>query len=118
MSGSPERRRVMVVDDDADIRDFVLMVLVDEGYDVLAAPNGQVALAFYSLDPDEDAYMPFALNVLTFRGPEISEVDAFIVRTPTAPDRATAARMPEQPTNAEALAAAFENLGMPERMER
>jgi hypothetical protein len=80
--------------------------------------NGQVALAFYSLDPDEDAYMPFALNVLTFRGPEISEVDAFIVRTPTAPDRATAARMPEQPTNVQALAAAFENLGMPEKLER
>ena len=80
--------------------------------------NGQPALAFYSWDPGEDAYMPFALNVLTFRGPEISEVDAFIVRTPTAPDRATAARMPEQPTNAQALAAAFDNLGMPDRLER
>jgi RNA polymerase sigma-70 factor (ECF subfamily) len=80
--------------------------------------NGQVALAFYGWDADEGSYMPFALNVLTFRGRAISEVDAFIVRTPTAPDRATAARMPEQPTDALALAAAFENLGMPERIER
>ena len=30
--------------------------------------NGQEALAFYSWDEDEQAYMPFALNVLTFRG--------------------------------------------------
>jgi RNA polymerase sigma-70 factor (ECF subfamily) len=80
--------------------------------------NGQVALAFYSWDPDTDAYMPFALNVLTFRGAEISEVDAFIVRTPTAPDRETVARMPEQPTDAQALAAAFDNVGVPERLER
>ena len=27
--------------------------------------NGQPALAFYSWDPDEEAYLPFALNVLT-----------------------------------------------------
>src|SRR5438445_728605 len=36
--------------------------------------NGQVALAFYSWDDDEDAYMPFAVNGLTFRGQEISAV--------------------------------------------
>src|SRR5215210_2780996 len=40
--------------------------------------NGQVALAFYSWDDDEDAYMPFALNVLTFDGERISDVTAFI----------------------------------------
>ena len=30
--------------------------------------NGQPALAFYAWDEDEEAYLPFALNVLTFRG--------------------------------------------------
>ena len=41
--------------------------------------NGQVALAFYSWDEDERAYVPFALNVLTFRGELISDVTAFII---------------------------------------
>src|SRR6478672_5949123 len=44
--------------------------------------NGQEALAFFSWDEDEQAYMPFALNVLTFRGELISDVTAFIVRRP------------------------------------
>ena len=49
--------------------------------------NGQPALAFYSWDDDEGRYLPFALNVLTFRGEQISEVDAFITRSIEDPDR-------------------------------
>jgi CheY-like chemotaxis protein len=37
---------VLIVDDDPGIRDFLIMVLSDEGYDVLAAPDGRVALDF------------------------------------------------------------------------
>ena len=60
--------------------------------------NGQVALAFYSWDDGEQAYLPFALNVLTFRGELISDVTAFIVNTPPPDDdREVIARMPEQP---------------------
>jgi RNA polymerase sigma-70 factor, ECF subfamily len=80
--------------------------------------NGQVALAFYTWDPDQTAYMPFALNVLTFRGPQVAEVDAFIVRTPPDPERETILRMPEYESDAQRLAAAFGNLGMPERLQR
>jgi two-component system, OmpR family, KDP operon response regulator KdpE len=36
--------RVLVVDDDPDIRDFVLFALSDEGHDVAVAPNGLVGL--------------------------------------------------------------------------
>ena len=62
--------------------------------------NGQVALAFYSWDDDEGAYLPFALNVLTFRGELISDVTAFIIRTPPEEDdREVILRMPEQPTS-------------------
>ena len=43
--------------------------------------NGQPALAFYAWDEDEQAYLPFALNVLTFRGNLISDVVAFVNRT-------------------------------------
>jgi RNA polymerase sigma-70 factor (ECF subfamily) len=81
-----------------------------------AHANGQVALAFYSWDPDEKAYLRFALNVLTLRGEEISDVTAFITRVAPNDDREVVARMPEHPFAANMLAAAFENLGLPERL--
>jgi RNA polymerase sigma-70 factor, ECF subfamily len=42
--------------------------------------SGQPALAFYQLDPDREAYVPLALDVLTLQGDRIAEVTAF--RTP------------------------------------
>jgi RNA polymerase sigma-70 factor, ECF subfamily len=79
--------------------------------------NGQPALAFYSWDPDEETYLPFALNVLTLRGNRIAEVDAFITRSTEIPDREVMARLPEQPYERTRLAAAFENFGLPERLD-
>lgn len=38
------RPLVMVVDDDDDVRESVSLLLSDEGYDVVTAPNGAVAL--------------------------------------------------------------------------
>ena len=35
---------ILIVDDDPDIRDFVEQVLVDQGYEVATASDGQVAL--------------------------------------------------------------------------
>jgi RNA polymerase sigma-70 factor (ECF subfamily) len=78
--------------------------------------NGQPALAFYSWDPDEEAYLPFALNILTLRGRQISDVTAFIVRSIEIPDRETMARMPEQPTHEGRLQAAFKNFDLPEKI--
>jgi RNA polymerase sigma-70 factor (ECF subfamily) len=79
--------------------------------------NGQMALAFYSWDPDEDAYMPFALNVLTIRGEEISDITAFIARATETRDREVLARLPEQPADPRRLAAAFENFGLPSKLD-
>ena len=42
-AGSP--LTVLVAEDDADTRALLSMLLEDEGYRVLAAPNGEVALA-------------------------------------------------------------------------
>jgi RNA polymerase sigma-70 factor (ECF subfamily) len=79
--------------------------------------NGQPALAFYSWDPGEECYLPFALNVLTLREDKIADVTAFITRSTEDPAREVMARMPEQPFEPSRLAAAFENFGLPERLD-
>jgi RNA polymerase sigma-70 factor (ECF subfamily) len=78
--------------------------------------NGQEALAFYAWDEKTGDYLPFALNVLTLRGGQISDVTAFIVRSAQDPDREVQARLPEQPYDAERLAAAFGQFGLPKKL--
>jgi CheY-like chemotaxis protein len=55
LSGVEARKphRILVIEDDDDIRDFVSMVLEDAGYSVAAAANGAVALQ--TLQDDEPA---------------------------------------------------------------
>ena len=78
--------------------------------------SGQAALAFYAWDAGEDAYLPFALNVLSFRGERISDVTAFIARATPVPDREVIARLPEQPADPVRMAAAFDNFALPQRL--
>lgn len=78
--------------------------------------NGQEAIAFYTWSDERGAYERFALNVLTFRGERISEVDAFLTRSTEDPSRETIARLPEQPFDPGRLAAAFERFGLPEEL--
>jgi RNA polymerase sigma-70 factor (ECF subfamily) len=78
--------------------------------------NGQPALAFYSWDEDEQAYLRFALNVLSFRGSEISSVTAFIVRTTEPEEPEAYENFPDQALDAARVAAAFDAFGMPERL--
>ncbi len=79
--------------------------------------NGQPALAFYTFSPEKGYYEPFALNILTFEGERISEVDAFMARTPPDPDPETILRMPEHEYDERALAAAFGRFDLPDRLE-
>ncbi len=79
--------------------------------------NGQVALAFYTWDPGENAYMPFALNVLTLRGKLIGAVDAFIARATPSADREVILRTPEQPPDPERMTAAFGRFDLPDRLD-
>ncbi len=58
-----EVRLVLVVDDDPGIRDVLLMALSDEGYDVLVAPNGQVALRFAAEQPPDVILLDYAMPV-------------------------------------------------------
>jgi len=83
---------------------------------VVTQANGQPALAFYAFDRESGAYLPFALNLLSFRGREISNVTAFIIRSTESPDPETYERHPEQPFDERRLAAAFWRFGLPERL--
>jgi RNA polymerase sigma-70 factor (ECF subfamily) len=83
---------------------------------VFVRANGQPALAFYAWDPEQESYMPFALNVLTLRGSEITNVTAFITRSTEDPSKKAMARMPEQPSDPSRLATAFENFGLPDNI--
>jgi RNA polymerase sigma-70 factor, ECF subfamily len=78
--------------------------------------NGQPSLAFYSWDEGAGASLPFALNVLTFRGDQVSSVTAFIVRSIASPDPESYVRFPEQAMDARRLAATFERFGLPAQL--
>lgn len=80
---------------------------------LLTRANGQPTLAFYSWDPEQEAYVPFALNVLTLDGEEISDVTAFIVRSSQDPDPEVQAQTPYQPADYEKLASVYERFGLP-----
>jgi RNA polymerase sigma-70 factor, ECF subfamily len=81
-----------------------------------ARANGQPALAFYIWDEDEQAYLPFALNLLTFRGEKISDVTAFVARATDIPAGGSYARWPDESIDAERLYATFGSFGLPERL--
>ena len=78
--------------------------------------NGQPALAFYAWDEDAGAYLPFALNVLTFRGERISDVVAFVARTIDLPADHSYARWVDEAIDPARLYATFESFGLPDRL--
>jgi RNA polymerase sigma-70 factor (ECF subfamily) len=84
---------------------------------VPARANGQPALAFYAWDPDEQSYLPFALNVLTLRGRQISDVTAFVARSTLIPAGESYGRWVEEPVDPRRLFATFERFGLPERLD-
>jgi RNA polymerase sigma-70 factor (ECF subfamily) len=80
--------------------------------------NGQPALAFYTWDENENAYMPFALNVLTFRGNRISDVTAFVAKSIEPEEREAYFRWPDLEYDLRRLHGTFEVFGLPSRIER
>lgn len=82
----------------------------------LVQASGQPALGFYAWDEMREAYVAFALNVLTLRGDRIGAVDAFINRSIESDDPESYARYPEEPVDEERLVAYFERFGLPEEL--
>ena len=83
----------------------------------LTRANGQPAIGFYAWDEEAQTHMPFALNVVTLRGREISDVTAFVVRSTEETDQAIYERWPEQPAISERLDATFGRFGLPDRLD-
>ena len=84
---------------------------------VFTRANGQPALGFYAWDAAEESFLPFALNVLTLRGSQISDVTAFVARSTAETEREVYARWPEQPADPARLLATFERFGLPDRLD-
>jgi RNA polymerase sigma-70 factor (ECF subfamily) len=84
---------------------------------MLTQANGQPALGFYGWNAQDGGYRPFALNVLTFRGEQISDVTAFIARSAAPRDREVFQRYPDEPVDAAKVGAVFERFGLPDRLD-
>jgi RNA polymerase sigma-70 factor (ECF subfamily) len=78
--------------------------------------NGQPAIGFYAWDDDAGAYLPFALNVLTLRGSQVSDVVAFVARSVEATEEDAYARWPEHEADARRLDGTFGRFGLPDRL--
>ena len=65
---TPEQTRILVADDEPDIRDLLTFKLGQAGYKVQAVANGTLALAAIEADPPD-------LAVLDFMMPGLSGID-------------------------------------------
>jgi DNA-binding response OmpR family regulator len=73
--------RVMVIDDDNEVRTMLCRVLSDAGYEPMAVESGDVAIARLKVDPAEliitDMFMPGMAGIEA-----ISEIRAFAPEVP------------------------------------
>jgi len=85
---------------------------------VFTRANGQPALAFYAWDEAAHAYLPFALNVLTFDpSRNVSNVTAFIVRSTESTNPRAYERFPDQAADTGRLAGSFGRFKLPARLD-
>jgi RNA polymerase sigma-70 factor, ECF subfamily len=77
--------------------------------------NGQVAIAGYTWSDEESAYLPFALDVLTFEGDRIKDVTAFITRMADSDEKEFYTRWPDQPLDRARFT--FERFGLPASLD-
>jgi RNA polymerase sigma-70 factor (ECF subfamily) len=84
---------------------------------VVTRANGQPAIGYYSWDADSNRYIPFALNVLTFRDGEISNVTAFIARSAEEREPGRFQRYPEEAVDAGKVRSLFGRFGLPDELE-
>jgi RNA polymerase sigma-70 factor (ECF subfamily) len=84
---------------------------------VPAHANGQVATAAYVWRDREQAFLAFALNVLSFEGEQIKEVTSFLNRVLKGSDPDYYARFPDQDVDPDFNRAYFERFGLPAQLD-
>jgi RNA polymerase sigma-70 factor (ECF subfamily) len=84
---------------------------------VITTANGQPAFGAYAWDDDEQAYLAFALNVLTLRGDKICDEIAFAVKAIDAEANERYHRWDTEGTDATRLKNTFERFGLPDRID-
>jgi RNA polymerase sigma-70 factor, ECF subfamily len=85
---------------------------------VPARANGQLAVGTYTYLEDEDAFVPFSLDVLSLAGERIRAVDAFIVRDRKVPPGYDGySRFPDFAPDPELVRSVFTRCGLPDRLD-
>jgi RNA polymerase sigma-70 factor (ECF subfamily) len=79
--------------------------------------SGQPAVGAYTWHEEEQAYLPFALDVLTIEGGRIKEVTAFIARSSEERGREVLADFPDTEPDQGKVVSVFERCGLPARLE-
>ncbi|MEM1369162.1 MAG: response regulator transcription factor [Cyanobacteria bacterium P01_H01_bin.15] len=71
-----QAHRILVVEDEALIRDMIVVALQEEGYDVAIAADGRTALGLIQNNPQAlDTRLPFDLMVLDLMLPQVNGLD-------------------------------------------
>jgi RNA polymerase sigma-70 factor (ECF subfamily) len=83
---------------------------------VRTTANGQPALGFYAWDDPAGAYLPFALNVLSFRGDQVKDVTAFVVRATQVEREDEFHRWVDMAADPKRLELVFGRFGLPESL--
>jgi len=83
---------------------------------VCTTANGQPALGFYAWNAQDESYRPFALNILSFRGTQVSDVTAFIARSGEPRDREVFQRYPDEPVDDAKVDDVFTRFGLPAQL--
>lgn len=79
------RGTILVVDDDARVRDTVRLVLCREGYDILTAPSGQAAIRLMTEQEQAEKVSAVLCDLDMPEGGGMSIISHFGARFPTIP---------------------------------
>jgi two-component system, chemotaxis family, chemotaxis protein CheY len=61
---TPARRRILIVDDDESIRQFIEMALADRGYEIVTAEHGRAALERIAAHPPDLILLDMRMPVM------------------------------------------------------
>ncbi len=70
-----QKNRILVIEDEDLIREMVVLALEEEGYEVMSATDGRMALSLLQTSDPHNTKMPFDLLVLDLMLPQVNGLD-------------------------------------------